>query len=261
LEQDWEAITNTTPEEEDFCRSAAWLGLDPYALAPDQAQDVIRCFDRIPTTMREDVFRAAQFDFLKVATDWVREGASKLPAATPNGIVGKLRQTGTMGLEQFPWEEGYRLARNLRTSLNAEMNVPFDMGIITGVDDPVLEAPPPPIDSIEGISGVTSQHELRCFTARSHKNARRFTAARGLMEWIYGQPGGPILISTALTRRQQRNRAFAAELLAPAALIMRRLSGTEVGRTQLQDLGEEFEVSSWVIEHQIQNHRLAMIVE
>ena len=74
---------------------------------------------------------------------------------------------------------------------------------------------------------------------------------------IASPPGTPSLLSAAPTTHQQIGRAFAAEFLAPAKLIEDRLPPDQVGRDDLEDLGATFEVSPWVIEHQIRNHGLA----
>jgi Zn-dependent peptidase ImmA (M78 family) len=65
--------------------------------------------------------------------------------------------------------------------------------------------------------------------------------------------------SSAQSNIQQRNRAFAAEFLAPAFLIQKRMSGDEVSNEEVEDLAAQFRVSALVIDHQIRNHRLGKI--
>ena len=69
------------------------------------------------------------------------------------------------------------------------------------------------------------------------------------------------LVTKASTERQQRNRAFAAEFLAPSAGLRDRISDQFVDRDQVADLAEEFGVSPYVVEHQIENHRIAELVD
>ena len=61
------------------------------------------------------------------------------------------------------------------------------------------------------------------------------------------------------TEHQQRNRAFAAEFLAPAEFIKERIGGHRVGEEDMEELAQEFQVSDLVIRHQIQNHNLAWL--
>ncbi|KGO32810.1 hypothetical protein JT06_18235 [Desulfobulbus sp. Tol-SR] len=63
------------------------------------------------------------------------------------------------------------------------------------------------------------------------------------------------------TERQKRNRAFAAEFLAPADAIRKRLTAGEVSQEDIDDLAGDMGVSPFVVEHQIVNHRLAEVVE
>ena len=68
------------------------------------------------------------------------------------------------------------------------------------------------------------------------------------------------LVTTSKSERQQRNRAFAAELLAPSALLRERITHATVADNEVDALAQEFHVSSLVIEHQIENHELARLL-
>jgi Zn-dependent peptidase ImmA (M78 family) len=64
------------------------------------------------------------------------------------------------------------------------------------------------------------------------------------------------------TDRQARARSFAAEFLAPAEGIRRRLGQPEgewVEEDTIDELAQEFDVSSFVIGHQIRNHNLGQV--
>jgi Zn-dependent peptidase ImmA (M78 family) len=88
---------------------------------------------------------------------------------------------------------------------------------------------------------------------------RRFALARILGEtlWLPNSQAG--IITRERTGRQKRNRAFAAELLAPAAQLMTRIQLDEITSEEVKDLAEEFSVSAFVIENQIRHHQLAII--
>ena len=87
---------------------------------------------------------------------------------------------------------------------------------------------------------------------------RRFLFCRALAEAITSQ--GDALVTKGNTERQQRNRAFAAEFLAPSASLESRIVNRVVDDEQVDDLAEEFGVSSQVVVHQIQNHKIAELV-
>lgn len=87
-----------------------------------------------------------------------------------------------------------------------------------------------------------------------------FRWARALYFWCGDQLSeGPRLLTRSHARPQRESRAFAAELLAPAAAIRPLLSGFSVGSSELNDLAGKFRVSPEVIRHQIQNHDLGVV--
>src|SRR6266540_3219676 len=88
---------------------------------------------------------------------------------------------------------------------------------------------------------------------------QRFAQARALWHFLFGRVSDPFLITPAHTDRQRVERAFAAELLAPAAGIRDQLDLTEIefAFDDIEPIAEHFEVSSMVIQHQIENQILA----
>ncbi len=67
------------------------------------------------------------------------------------------------------------------------------------------------------------------------------------------------LATRGATRRQQSNRAFAAEFLAPSRSLGARIAYSAVDDEQVDDLAEEFGVSTQVIRNQIENHKIAVL--
>lgn len=88
---------------------------------------------------------------------------------------------------------------------------------------------------------------------------RRFLVCRALGGFLAS--GSAALVTTRGTERQRRNRAFAAEFLAPAVAIRERLPQGRLGEEDLAELAETFSVSEWVIRHQVENHGLAELAE
>ena len=90
--------------------------------------------------------------------------------------------------------------------------------------------------------------------------AAQFHLCRALTE-VLTAPSTDTLLTRAHSERQQRNRAFAAEFLAPSTGLQRRLNGRRVvDGDDIDDLAGTFGVSSLVVEHQIRNHQLAKII-
>ena len=95
------------------------------------------------------------------------------------------------------------------------------------------------------------------FPSRLREESKRFILCRALSDYL--ALGHPSLVTRSVTEHQQRNRAFAAEFLAPAESIRERIGGDRVGEEDIEDLAQEFKVSDRVIRHQIQNHKLAWL--
>ena len=87
-------------------------------------------------------------------------------------------------------------------------------------------------------------------------DSQRFHFCRALGEVLLS-PDSNTLLTRTYSERQQRNRAFAAEFLAPASGLRDRISRTVVDADDIDGLAAEFGVSPHVIEHQIKNHRIA----
>ena len=66
------------------------------------------------------------------------------------------------------------------------------------------------------------------------------------------------LVTEAHTWEQRASRAFAAEFLAPAAGLNKRLGG-RASPSLIDELADQYGVSSYAIGHQIENRRLAWI--
>jgi len=87
----------------------------------------------------------------------------------------------------------------------------------------------------------------------------RFAFCRGLFEYLTVPDTPSALTTAARTDRQQRNRAFAAEFLAPADWLRGRIVGTWASADEMDDWAAKLGVSEEVVRRQIQNHRLAVV--
>jgi hypothetical protein len=114
-----------------------------------------------------------------------------------------------------------------------------------------------------GFDALTALNDLGSpgFVVRQgNELSKRFTFCRALFEFLHSAAPAPALISSAISEKQKRNRAFAAELLAPERLIRDRMSSDSIGWTEVEDLATAFEVSTYVIAHQIENHKLGEVL-
>ena len=156
----------------------------------------------------------------------------------------------------MPWERGYDLARATRDRIGAS-DGRFDFPS-TGPLSVYRSATQPPSARIHGLTAVDAP---ACVTVPRNETGERFLLARTLGDYMDRSEPGAALLSSLATSRQARSRAFAAEFLAPAESLRRRLNGGPVEPETVDELGAEFGVSSMVICRQIENHELATVAD
>ena len=112
------------------------------------------------------------------------------------------------------------------------------------------------------IHGLVAADAPTCVTAPRSESGKRFLHARALGDYFDRSESGAGILTSLATDRQAQNRAFAAELLAPADALREALANANpVEPDQVDVLAHEFGVSGEVIRRQIENHELASIAE
>ena len=264
LQEEWAAIQEATDEERAFCIAAAQTGLNPYTATDDQADTVIDVALRLPEPWREDFFSALTVDDLQAGADYVLSLRDYLRAKQLElGPLAALRDAvqgaaGAAGVSS-PWDAGYQAAMALRRlagignqplhdddaiarALGVE-NLPFVSAERLPFNhwfDALVECPEP------GRGGIV-------LAARNEK-PRRFAFCRGLLELLIGGNTASALVTAARTPRQKRNRAFAAELLAPADWLRQKDWGRVIEDEMIEEAAEELGVYSEVVRRQLTNH-------
>ena len=265
LQEEWEAIQGADYEELSFCETAAGLGWDPYDLDEARRDDVFRLTDELGVLRSEAVPVMDTADPLKECFA-IR---SAFEAARPNGLqllslrplMEKRRPAG-----DYPWEVGYDLAQQTRRHLDLDGKAIRSMKSLAKALGEELESlkqatqPAIPLDMAPLVDGVVTGGERGTVSFGLRKTGtvgRRFLFCRALGETI--SSGGDALITRGYTERQQCNRAFAAEFLAPARSLRERIHRTVIDGEEIEYLAEYFGVSTQVIVHQVENHQIAEI--
>ena len=271
LQEEWEAIDEADDEERDFCKRVGAMGLDPYALDDDRRALVLTIHESLPMSLAEDFFHLSDADRLKPCRDFllgVLEDIRHLDTPIPE-LIRLREEAPRIGVTPSrPWQQGCAFARDLRCLLGLNGQPLSDMeGIARSLRiEPgllrraMLDAKEPPLP-IDGLQGPSPDGSPGFLIAGRSETSRRFTFCRSLFEYLTAPaPDSPTLISPARSDRQKRNRAFAAEFLAPAREIGHRLVGTTVDEEEIAELADGFGVSPWVVTYQIRNNELATVV-
>ena len=262
LQQEWDGINAADSEEEKFCRTAGRLGSDPYSLDESIANAIQRGAGSLTTSLWDDCHCAVHPNRLGDAIDWIEKGVVKLKSdQTPQEhLPGSLRDLRLQSTQRSPWDRGYDIARRVRLALHLSDDQGLDLSEIfqSGLSPTISQAVPGL--GLDGIELITNGFVPRLVTPKTRPDSQRFLFARALMGCVMEHAEEHQLLTAAYTARQQQGRAFAAELLAPAKLIQKRIGSTTVSPDQIDDLAQELTVSTHLVEHQIRNHGLATIV-
>ena len=270
LEQEWAAIQQTGQEEAEYCRAAARLGLDPYSDAEPYEQDIMQVAEALSGELLTDFLNAVNPQHITKALTWVSAGHSATdgrPTARKAlisqggtteeaGVVRELRakRHSLVSAEGAPWEVGYQQARVIREEI--EPDTTARLAIDQYVPSRNRQAPDASLQALG--SSADQRQPLVIIGQRRPVTSNRFTLSRALWHWIWDD--SPLfIVTTAHTYRQRAERAFAAELLAPADGIATLLESPPEAASQeeLEQIAQKFGVSSMVIEHQVRNHLIA----
>jgi hypothetical protein len=265
LQEDWAAIQTADTEEQEFCNAAARLGVDPYAVEKKLEADILQA----ATTIRADILD--DFFSLTDAAQLTKQATSLAMAvdsiAVDSDDVDALRKVRTrapnLQTHHNPWETGYRYASELRARLNGgawksgsledlaeRLDIELDRCLLTNNSD---------CGFIDALAGPNKRSNPKILIEKKRADARQFAFCRALFEHLTSPRDHYALVSRLQLERQQMNRAFAAEFLAPRELLKKELSGDLVGEDEINDLATDYGVSAFAIRHQIENHKLARV--
>jgi hypothetical protein len=260
LAEEWYEVAKADDQEQEFCRTAARMGIDPYSIDDATARVIVNIADQLPPEISDDFFDSADVTALEDAAEWVRRAmlvseraAAKAPS-TLQDIYSTISASAS-GLTRAidverPWVLGYAMARQLRHELAVKNTDQFDVSPWVGVGG--VTAPS------RGIYGFASVTKDRCGVVLGSRGlgatATRFGQARALGRIIAQPEQRRFVLSAARSHDERVARAFAAELLAPAEGI--RLTLETIGKTDdsaLEAVAQRFRVSPLVVRHQYDN--------
>ena len=252
----WNAVNDLDPDELEFSRAAALLGMDPFDVRDEVADRIVTFWEHTPPSVRDDALASASANSLNSVAAWL-EGSLATLATNEKDDWSAVRDALPRLECAEPWTRGYALARATRERIR-RTDGPVDLVEHGPLAIPRRETRPP----TRRIHGLVAADTPACVTAPRGPAGTRFLMARALGDYLARASPGPGLLSSLSTDRQAQSRAFAAEFLAPADALRARLAGdSPVEPERTDDLAREFDVSSEVIRRQIRNHDLARIVE
>ncbi len=120
LHEQWTAIEIADAAERKFCRAAARLGADPYAIDDQLQQAILDVAASIRHDLLDDFLSLANPGILKNQADAMKSASESIEADADR--VDALRamrdRKPALNADGNPWEMGYRFAAQLRQTLN-----------------------------------------------------------------------------------------------------------------------------------------------
>jgi hypothetical protein len=261
----WNAVRSADGLERRLCESLAVMGVDPYD--PDEATDeLVEAVERgirdLPDELRADLLEGSIAASFVENMKWVERERAGLE----DTISGTRFPTIDLEVCSTAHETGYRAARRVRAEILGLQSRAALPDIKSALVDrlgwtPTLVRPGPAADRLQGMVGIDSASLAPILVAPGDRGERaeRFRLARAAFFPVTKNMGrSGRLLTGSVTRSQRMARAFAAELLAPAEAIRPYVSGSVNDQT-LEQLADDFAVSTMVILHQIENHRLGYV--
>ncbi len=255
LGDEWKVLQSLDEEEVAYCEAAARLGLDAFQTSTSVSESLELAGKALKDGLLSDFLDAADPENMNPTLEWVIDASSQMQALTApqETDLTELRRAvarngDTPLLSSAPWNLGYTQAQAVRSAVGLDDLEPFQVERF--VTEAVRPAPRREVDGYgEADDGV------RVILGRdTAKPGQRFSAARALWHAL-DQPELPFLLTRARTTRQKVERAFAAELLAPAAGINALLAdvGALWDPQDVEDIAGRYGVRSMLVQHQIEN--------
>ncbi len=254
LKAEWDHIVHSThdAEERDWCTNAGRLGLDPYS---GDTPDLSRLGAGMSEQLFADVCEAGNPRDINQTCDWVRSTTARLRSISPISI----RAFGGAPYRDLTgpgWKNGREGVTLLRDRLGLSLDpIQALKGIFDGADQAAeYRATDTGAGEVEGVGKRSDRREIKAVVPARSVRQQRFRMCRtAYLAWRAGSEG-EFAATPADTWRQQASRAFAAELLAPAALIKERYGKTGLNNHTLDRLANEWLCPPQIIVHQAKNN-------
>jgi hypothetical protein len=256
----WKKITETSKEEEVYCRMIGSMGLSPYVNHPEVDGILESVAAKITESMLSDLCEATNIGNLDRAADVANGISNVLARAKPIQVQELVKVQRPSDNVPRAYEWGYQATDAARSALGIAHDDPS--GSAAFFDRLKLDPSAEMEEDSEGtaislISGAVEREDTNMRVALTGNNRahRKFAAARAaFLAWSHGRTSSR-LVTTARTRDQQASRAFAAELLAPAKFLKKRLGKrSEISPFTLDRISEEIGVAPTVVHYQAKNH-------
>lgn len=266
LQDLWELIEGTAPEEALFCQLMGALGMSPYVSNP-AIEDVLEsAHAKLGERLLMDLCLACTPEDFSTEAEKAKETVAAIESVSNSTLAPLSAIPLPADSISLPaWRRGVNAAKRVRQKLNISdtdahgADRLFELlrlntgkafnGINAHRETPI----------IVGLMERNDQ-DARIALLQENEQQRRFAAARGVYAaWSSEQQRESRLLTPAVTRGQQANRAFAAELMAPYAYIRSQAKSSKISQDRIVDLASNLNIGADVVRKNAQNNGLLVV--
>ena len=260
LQERWDAICESQENADQlaFCEAAGALGIDPYGCTDEEATLVEISSEPFADDALPEFLAGCPLNGIREALNWVNESESALGdrAVVPDlpDIAPAVRQRlSENATEERAWEVGYRAAAACREQKNLSpmrsFGKPSEIANLFGSRS--FELSPSRVSGLRAeVNGAGAQPQV-VVSGLGHPGSINFATMRAIGDYLVYSSYGRAPINDTHSYRQAVGRAFAAEMLAPAEVIV---DMQDAGKS-IEEIAAERNVSEMIVVHHLENHR------
>ncbi|MFH2143588.1 MAG: hypothetical protein ABIJ97_14270 [Bacteroidota bacterium] len=268
LQKEWEAFSSLENDEIKFCEAASALGVDPFNVDNKLQKLIIQSSKSIPSNILMDFFGIASNKNFKNDLEQTLN-AIKLQEQNDSKLesIIKLREkiTNSHRSQIHPWNQGYEAAKELRNLLGVNgkpLSNIDDLGSILKIKNKDINSITIRTDIPETLCAISGSNNIEspCFIMnKSDEVSNVFTICRAFYNYFYSDYQTPSMITKTRSTIQKTNRAFAAEFIFPAETLRKIIDNQHITSDDVQNIASKYNISAYLIEHQIENNNIALI--
>lgn len=257
LRAEWLSILEADADETEFCLAAARLGLDPYSLDPSVGDSLLTAAALLDDRLLREFLEGVTPTALREGIQWLARSTAAIERNTfePSERLLALRADAQQSVRSeftLPWVRGWAEAKSLRKHAHLDATSRFE------TDDTfdVLQRRSND-SSLQALGGVNLAGGGALVVGRPLRvTDRRFAQARAIWHALGPSVPDRFLLTASSAYQPRVERAFAAELLAPAEGIREVLNGTAdavVTTHDIERVADHFGVHPFIVRHQVDN--------
>jgi hypothetical protein len=260
LTKEWRELESIDPDEAEYCRAVARLGLDPYVGNGAVRDAILRAAAELPSGLLGEFLDAVDPHKIDSGIRWIQRARDIVQSSARTidelrSLRSEVPKLGTEPWHRTPWQTGWHQARLIRGLLGHAADQVLSLDSLLPTDDASSGD-----HGLIGLGGIASDDASLFLLGRSvTRESKKFNQGRALWNLLFRQVSDNFLITSSHTDRQKVERAFAAELLAPAEGIRDQLGVDPdvAGDEDLEQVAAHFGVSSVLVCHQVENQLAA----